>query len=108
LRVNENLSACLVKGLKFDITTGLLANRSLVFDVLKAWYIDWLPVRNSQAKKKEKKEYVILKDGSRRKDGSFEGESDEWGERVENVLFGKYPFVKLSSSLWQNYPYALP
>jgi len=54
-----------------------------------------------------KKKYVS-EDGSRRKDGFFKGESDEWSERVENVLFGKYPFVKLSSGLWQNCPYALP
>jgi len=36
LKVNENLSVCLVKRLKFDTTTRLLANRSLVFDILKA------------------------------------------------------------------------
>jgi len=32
----------------------LLANTSLVFDVMKVWYIDWLPVRNPQAKKERK------------------------------------------------------
>jgi len=37
-------------------TTELLINRSLIFDILKAWYIDWLPVRNPQAKKEKKKE----------------------------------------------------
>lgn len=37
-------------------------------------------------------------DGSRRKNGFFEGKSDTgWGERAENVFLRKYPFVKLSS-----------
>jgi len=49
---------CLVKRLKFGTTTGLLTNRSLIFDVLKAWYINWLLVRNPQAKKKEKPNFI--------------------------------------------------
>jgi len=44
---------------KFGTTTGLLANRNLVLDILKAWYIDWLPVKNPQAKKKERKKVSI-------------------------------------------------
>jgi len=34
---------------------GLRANWSLVFDVLKAWYIDWLLIRNPQAKEERKR-----------------------------------------------------
>lgn len=45
-------------------------------------------------------EYINNKhDGSRRKNGFFEGKSDTgWGERAENVFLRKYPFVKLLSS----------
>jgi len=54
LKVNENLSVCFVKRLKFGTK---LTNRNLAFDVLKIWY--WLPVRNPQAKKKERKKSVL-------------------------------------------------
>jgi len=54
LKINENLSVCLVKRLKFGTTIGLLINRNMVLDVLKALYIDCYQSGIHRLKRKNK------------------------------------------------------
>jgi len=68
LRGYLTLCVCFVKRLKLGTTTGLLSNRSLIFDVLKAWYIDWLPLsyhQKSTGQKRERKKEVTVHMGGR-------------------------------------------